>query len=623
MSLSPSSQSSSEGSPVETVRDDVRNVAIIAHVDHGKTTLVDWLLRQSRVFRENQVIGDLILDSNALEREKGITILAKNTAVLYKQTRINIIDTPGHADFSGEVERVLNMADGCLLLVDAVDGPMPQTRFVLREALELGLRPIVVVNKVDRPNTRVLRVVEEIQDLFLELVTDADQLDFPVLYAVAREGRAGTDPDDLAPDLGPLFEAIIKHVPAPRVDLSAGFQLLVANIQYDDYLGRSAVGRIARGIVRPADSLVRIDRDGHPRPAKVGQVLAFEGLKRVPLAEARAGDVVVLTGIDDVEIGDTIAAADRVEALPRIEVEEPTVKIGLGVNASPFSGRDGRYSTTRQIRARLYRELETNIALRVEDTDAPDLFVVSGRGELHLAILLETLRREGYEFEVSRPEVITRSVGGRVNEPIEELIIDTFEPHVGAVAESLGRRLGRMTNLHNDGQGNVRLEYRIPTRGLIGFRNTFLTLTRGEGLMASSFVAYEPWYGELPITRNGALVATDNGVATSFGLNNAQGRGNTFIEPGTQVYQGMIVGLSKYPQDIIVNVAKEKKLTNIRAASADIAVRLSPAVEMSLEEVLDFIADDELLEVTPKSLRLRKKLLTQHERLRAKVRTAG
>ena len=605
---------------VPTIRGDVRNVAIIAHVDHGKTTLVDGMLKQSKVFRENQVVGDLILDSSALEREKGITILAKNTAVLYRSTRINVIDTPGHADFSGEVERVLNMADGCLLLVDAVDGPMPQTRFVLRKALELGLKPIVVVNKVDRPNARIARVVEETQDLFLDLATDAEQLDFPIVYTNAREGQASRDPGQPGADLGPLFETILEAIPAPAVDLDGGFQLLVANIHYDDYLGRSAVGRVARGRVRPGDALVRIDRRGQVWPEKAGQVLAFEGLKRVPLEEARAGDIVVITGLDRVEIGDTVASADAPEALPRIEVEEPTVKLALGVNTSPFGGREGRYSTTRQIRARLYRELETNIALRVEDTDGPDVFVVSGRGELHLAILLETLRREGYEFEVSRPEVITRVAGGKVHEPVEHLTIDTLEKHVGAVTEQLGRRLARMTNLHNDGAGNVRLEYRIPTRGLIGFRSLFLTLTRGDGLMSSVVVGYEPWYGELGSLRSGALVATDGGVATTYGLSVAQGRGITFVEPGTRAYEGMIVGLSKYPQDVVVNVAKEKKLTNVRSSTADIAVRLTPAAQLSLEEALDFIADDELLEVTPQSVRLRKKLLTMHDRSRARAR---
>ena len=599
-------------------RDDIRNIAIIAHVDHGKTTLVDGMLKQSRVFRENQVVGSLIMDSNALEREKGITILAKNTAILFRNTRINVIDTPGHADFSGEVERVLRMADGCLLLVDAVDGPMPQTRFVLRKALELGLKPILVVNKIDRPNNRVHKVVEETQDLFLDLVTDAEQLEFRVVYTNAREGTATLDPETPGTDLVPLFDTILESIPAPLVDPDGGFQLLVANIYYDDYVGRSAVGRIARGRIRPSDNVLRIDRDGSSIPAKPSQVLAFEGLKRVQLEEARAGDIVVLTGLEGIEIGDTVTSIDQPEALPRIEIEEPTVKIGFGVNTSPFGGKEGKYSTTRQIRARLYKELETNIALRVDDTETPDLFIVSGRGELHLAILLETLRREGFEFEVSRPEVITKYIGGQLCEPIEQLTVETMEQYVGPVTETLGRRLARMTNLFNDGSGTVRIEYKIPTRGLIGFRNLFLSLTRGDGLMGSVMVGYEPWYGELNNLRMGAIIATDEGVATAFGLNIAQGRGTTFIEPQTRVYTGMLVGLGKYQRDDVVNVCKEKKLTNIRAASADVAVRLTPAVKFSLEESLDFIADDELLEITPQSLRLRKRLLSPHERARAR-----
>jgi GTP-binding protein len=599
-------------------REDVRNIAIIAHVDHGKTTLVDGMLKQSRVFRDNQAVGSLIMDSNALEREKGITILAKNTAILYKQTRINVIDTPGHADFSGEVERVLNMADGCLLLVDAVDGPMPQTRFVLRKALDLGLQPIVVVNKIDRPNNRIMKVVEETQDLFLDLATHADQLVFPVVFTNARDGTATLDPDSPGTDLGPLFETIIHSIPAPLGNPDGGFQLLVANIYYDDYVGRSAVGRIARGRVHPTDPLVRIDRECRSVAVKPGQVLAFEGLKRVPLEEGRAGDIVVLTGLEGIEIGDTVASPDFPEALPRIEIEEPTVRLSLGVNTSPMGGKEGKFSTTRQIRARLYRELETNIALRVDDTDAADVSSVSGRGELHLAILLETLRREGYEFEVSRPEVITKSIGGQVNEPVESLTVETTELHVGAVTENLGRRLARMTNLHNDGKGTVRIEYRIPTRGLIGFRSTFLTLTRGEGLMGSVMVGYEPWYGDLGSLRMGAIVATDSGTSTAFGLAVAQGRGSTFIEPGTRVYEGMVVGLGKYPREDTINVCKEKKLTNMRAASADIAVRLTPPVKFSLEESLDFLEDDELLEVTPKSLRLRKRFLSRHDRARVR-----
>ena len=602
------------------MRSDLRNVAIIAHVDHGKTTLVDGLLKQSNTFRPNQEVGDLILDSNALEREKGITILAKNTAINYRGVKINIIDTPGHADFSGEVERVLNMADGCLLLVDAVDGPMPQTKFVLRKALELKLKPVVVINKMDRPNARPDHVLGAIQDLFLELATDADQLDFEVIYANARDGRASRDPDTLSSTLVPLFDTILETIPAPEVDLAGGFQMLVANISYDEYRGRAAIGRVARGAVRAGDPLVRIDAQGQVWTQRASQLFAFEGLKRVPLEEARAGDIVIITGLDEVNIGDTVACADAPDSLPRIEIEEPTVKITLGVNTSPFSGKEGKFSTSRQLRSRLYRELETNIALRVEDSDAADEFLVSGRGELHLAILLETMRREGYEFQVSRPEVITREEDGVVMEPVEDLVIDTTEQYIGPLTEHLAQRLGVMTNLHNDGSGNVRLEYRIPTRGLIGFRSAFLTTTRGDGIMGSQLAGFERWRGELISSRNGALVATDSGVATTYGLSNAQERGFTFIDPVTMVYEGMIVGEARYPTDTLINVCKEKKLTNIRSSTSDIAIKLTPRVDMSLEESMEFVGPDELLEITPQSIRLRKKLLTIEERAKARKR---
>jgi GTP-binding protein len=604
------------------VRDELRNVAIIAHVDHGKTTLVDGLLKQSNTFRPNQEVGELILDSNALEREKGITILAKNTAIHYRGVKINIIDTPGHADFSGEVERVLNMADGCLLLVDAVDGPMPQTKFVLRKALEIGLKPVVVVNKMDRPNARPAAVMDFVQDLFLELVTDAEQLEFEVIYTNARDGRAGLDPDNLSDTLVPLFETILRAIPAPRVDMTSGFQMLVANISYDEYRGRAAIGRVARGMVRSGDPLVRIDAKGQVWPQRASQLFAYDGLKRIPVDEARAGDIVIITGLDDANIGDTVATAESPVALPRIEIEEPTVKITLGVNTSPFNGREGKYCTSRQLRARLYRELETNIALRVEDSDSADEFLLSGRGELHLAILLETLRREGYEFHVSRPEVITHERDGVVVEPVEDLAIETTETYIGPLTEHLAQRLGVMTNLHNDGAGNVRLEYRIPTRGLIGFRSAFLTTTRGDGIMGSQLAGFEPWRGELVSSRNGALVATDSGTATTYGLNNAQERGFTFVDPQTQVYEGMVVGESRYPHDVLVNVCKEKKLTNIRSSTADVAIKLTPKVDLSLEESLEFVGPDELLEITPQSIRLRKKLLTAEERGKAKKRAS-
>ena len=595
----------------------LRNVCIIAHVDHGKTTLVDGLLKQSNVFRANQDVGELIMDSNALEREKGITILAKNTAITYRDLKINIIDTPGHADFSGEVERVLNMADGCLLLVDASEGPMPQTRYVLRKAFEAGLHPIVVINKVDRTNRRPAEVLELTQDLFLELATDAEQLDFPVLYAIGRDGRAGFDPDDLAPDLTPLFETILEHVPPPAGEAEGPFQLLVASLDYDPHLGRIALGRLVRGSVGPGDTVVRLSGDGTEERSRVSQVFVSEGLKRVAVERASAGEIVAIAGVADVQIGDTLADPEAPIALERLSIDEPTVRMTFGVNTSPFAGREGRWCTSRQLRARLWRELETNVALRVDETDSADVFLVSGRGELHLAILVETMRREGYEFQVSRPEVITREQDGRIVEPVEHLVIDTMEEYLGPVNEALGKRQAQLQNVHNDGRGNMRLEFTIPTRGLIGFRQVFLTATRGNGVMASRLLGYEPWAGDINPTRNGALVAWETGTATTYGLANAQERGVTFIEPGTAVYEGMIVGLHSREDDLAVNVCKEKKQTNIRSSNSEIAVRLTPATRLSLEQALDLIGDDELVEVTPAGFRLRKRLLSLEERRKA------
>jgi GTP-binding protein len=603
-----------------SVRADLRNIAIIAHVDHGKTTLVDAMLKQSNIFRANQAVGELIMDSNALEREKGITILAKNTAISYRDITINIIDTPGHADFSGEVERVLNMADGCLLLVDAVDGPMPQTRFVLTKALELNLKPLVVINKVDRPSARPDVVLSMVQDLFLELATHEDQLEFEVIYTNAREGHAGATPTDLSPSLVPLFDAILAHIPPPKADMSGGFQMLVTAISYDDYRGRTGIGRVARGIYTPGESLVVINEDGAALAQRGSQVFHFQGLQRVPAEVASAGDIVLITSLEGVQIGDTVASAQAPEALPRLEVEQPTVQMTFGVNTSPLAGRDGKFLTSRQIRARLWRELETNVALRVEETDSADVFLVSGRGELHLSILVETMRREGYEFEVSRPQAITREVHGKTQEPIEALVIDTAEEFVGALTEQLASRQAQMTNLENDGAGRVRLEYSIPTRGLIGFRNAFLTLSRGEGQMSSLVHGFEPMRGPLQATRNGSLIASEGGSAVTFGLANAQGRGQTFIDPGTDVYEGMVVGLHIREDDLAVNVCKEKKMTNIRSSTSDIAVRLTPPVKFSLEESLDFLASDELLEVTPKVYRIRKRLLSANDRARARKR---
>jgi len=601
----------------QTHRDDIRNIAIVAHVDHGKTSLVDAMLKQSKVFRDNQQVGQFIMDQNVLEREKGITILAKNTAVIYKDVKINIIDTPGHADFSGEVERVVNMADGCLLLVDSVEGPMPQTKFVLRQALMKGLKPIVVINKIDRSSSRIDEVVRATQDLFLELVTNADQLDFPVLYASARDGTAVTEPGAEGKDLVPLFECILQQVPPPTIE-DGPFQMLVCSLDYDSYKGKIAIGRISRGKVSPHDIVVTIDRDGNITQHEVAQVFTYLGLNRLEVEEAQAGDIVAITGLKKVSIGETIASPERPEALPGIDITEPTVKMTMGVNTSPFAGREGRFCTSRQLRERLYHELETNIALQVHDTDSADVFMVAGRGELHLAILIETIRREGYEFQVSKPEAITKVVDGKLLEPVEALTIDTREEYIGALSEILSKRQAQLTNMHNDGKGNVRMEFRIPTRGLIGFTNAFLTATRGESIMNTLFLGYEPWYGDIASDRNGALVSAANGVAVTYGLNHAQGRGITFIEPGTHVYEGMIVGLNSRLQDMAVNVCKEKKQTNVRSSTSDIAVKLTPAVKLSLEQALDFIKDDELVEITPKSLRLRKKLLTQAGRLKAR-----
>jgi GTP-binding protein len=600
----------------------LRNVAIIAHVDHGKTTLVDGLLKQSNVFRDPNAAGSLILDSNDLERERGITILAKNTAVTYHGVKINIIDTPGHADFGGEVERVLNMADGCLLLVDAVEGPMPQTRTVLARALERGLRPIVVINKVDRPASRIDEAMERLQDLFLELATDADQLEFPVLFAIARDGRAGTEPavDALAPDLRPLFETIVREVPPPEVDPHGPAQMLVASIDYDPHRGRIAIGRIQRGTIHVGDTLLHLTPDGEETRQKITALTIFDGLKRVEVDEAGAGEIVALAGFPEAKIGATLTDPEAPEALPAIAIEEPTLRLTFGVNTSPFSGREGQYSTSRQLGERLNRELETNLSLRVEPTEQPDVFAVSGRGELHLSVLIETMRREGYEFQVSRPEVITKTIDGVVHEPVEQLVIDTTEDLVGTVSDLVGGRRARLTNMVNDGRGAVRLEYTIPTRGLIGLRNAFLTATRGNGVLASRLLGFEPWQGPIASSRSGPLVATESGVALSHGLANAQERGVTFIEPQTPVYEGMIVGQQPRQGDLPVNVCRAKKLTNMRASTKDIAIGLTPPVILSLEQALDFLADDELLEVTPQTWRLRKRYLTQDERAKMRKR---
>jgi len=599
-----------------TRRTDLRNIAIIAHVDHGKTTLVDGLLKQSHIFRDPDAAGTLIMDSNDIERERGITILSKNTAIAYHDIKINILDTPGHADFGGEVERVLNMADGCLLLVDAAEGPMPQTRTVLAQALQLGLRPIVVINKIDRTDARIPEVIELVNDLFLDLAIDDAQLEFPIIYAIGRAGRAGLTPETLADDLIPLLDTILEVVPAPEVEIDGPFQMLVTSLDYDSHRGRIAIGRIHRGRVHMGEMIALVDEqaEGTPR-LRVSSLMTFVGLAKKEIEEALAGDLIAITGFADARIGSTLTDPEAPEALPAVAIEEPTLKLTFGVSTSPFSGRDGQFSTSRQLGDRLYRELETNLSLRVTPTEQADVFSIAGRGELHLSVLIETMRREGYEFQVSRPEVITRRDDtGQIYEPIEHLVINVPEEFVGGVTELTGSRKARMTDMVNDGRGHVRLEFSIPTRGLIGLRNAVLTATKGNGIMSSRLIDFEPWMGTISQNRSGALVASEGGVALAFGLANAQERGVTFIEPGTEVYEGMIVGQNPRPTDLAVNICRAKKLTNMRSSNADISVRLTPPTLFSLEQSLDFLQDDELLEVTPKAYRLRKRFLTQDER---------
>ncbi len=585
---------------------DIRNLAIIAHVDHGKTTLVDALLKQGQVFQAHQQVGSLIMDTNPLERERGITILAKNASISYGGIRINIIDTPGHADFGGEVERVMNMADGCLLLVDAVDGPMPQTTYVLRQALQQNVTPMVVINKIDRPEARVAEVVEMVQDLFLEVATNAEQLDFPVLYASAREGYATTSLDEPGSDMQPLFEAILDSVPPPTGNPGAPLQMLVAALDYDNHLGQVAVGRITNGTLRLRDEVALLGRGAEPTSHIVERIFVFRGMKRTEVTEAHTGDIVAITGPEGVSIGDTIASLESPEALPSIDINEPTVRMTFGVSTSPFMGREGDHCTSRNLHERLMRELRTNVSLRVETTPSPDVFVVSGRGELHLSILVETMRREQFEFQVSRPAPVTKVIAGRVHEPYEILNITTHEEYVGVLTEHLSANMGRLRDMRYHEDGYVNLEYKIPTRGLIGFNPFFLRTTRGDGVKSSTFTSYEPMEGEIQSQRSGVLVASEGGVAVTYGLLNAQGRGDTFIDPGTKVYAGMIVGSHRREGDIEINVCKEKKLTNIRSSTADVAKRLKSTVRMSLEEALAFISDDELVEVTPQNLRPRK-----------------
>ena len=596
--------------------ENIRNLAIIAHVDHGKTTLVDALLKQGKVFRSHQQVGALIMDTNPLERERGITILAKNASVSYGDVRINIIDTPGHADFSGEVERVMNMADGCLLLVDAVDGPMPQTTYVLRQALQQNVTPMVVINKIDRPEARTAEVVTMIQDLFLELATEVEQLDFPVLYASARDGYATADPGIPGTDMQPLFDAIVKSVPPPSGDIAAPLQMLVAALDYDNYLGQVSVGRISNGTLRMRDDVALLGRDGEISTHNIERIFVFRGMERVEVPEAYAGDIVAVSGLDGVSIGDTITSTENPEALPTIDINEPTVRMTFGVSTSPFMGKEGIHCTSRNLHERLMRELRTNISLRVDTTSSPDVFVVAGRGELHLSILVETMRREQFEFQVSRPSPVTKMIDGKEYEPYEILNITTHEQYVGELAEYLSTHLAQLRNMRYDDNGYVDLEYKIPTRGLIGFNAFFLQTTRGVGVKSSFFTSYEPMEGEIKSQGGGVLVASEGGTAVTYGLLNAQGRGDTFIDPGIMVYEGMIVGSHRREGDIEINVCKQKKLTNVRSSTADIAKRLNATMRMSLEEALAFISDDELLEVTPLNLRLRKAELSAHDRKR-------
>jgi len=598
------------------LREDVRNVAIIAHVDHGKTTLVDCLLRQSGTFRDNQAMGERVMDSNDLERERGITIYAKNTAIKYNDITINIIDTPGHADFGGEVERVLRMVDGVLLLVDAVEGPMLQTKFVLTKSLQLNLKPIVVINKIDRPNSRITAVINEVFDLFVDLGATDEQLDFPIVYASAKEGYATLDLDDNNPNINPLLETIIQKVPMPPGNTEAPFQMQVMTIDYNDYLGRMAIGRIHRGVVHLNDNVTRILNDGKIINGKVTKLYGYMGLGKKEIDEAKAGDIVALAGLEDVQIGETITDPEHPEALPPITVEEPTLEMNFMVNTSPFAGTEGTFVTSRNLRERLEKELQSNVALKVDFPDKDDVFLVKGRGELHLSILIETMRRQGYEFAVSKPQAVLKIINGKTFEPIEQLFIDVHEDYLGTIMEKLGRRKGDMVNMHHEGTGNVRLEYRIPARGLIGFQAEFITDTRGSGIMHHTFLDYEEFKGEVQTRRNGSLIAKEPGTATAYAIENLQDRSTLFVEPTDPVYEGMIVGENSRENDMVVNPCKKKHLTNMRSSTSDEATQLKTVKRMSLEQAIEFIKDDELVEVTPKSIRLRKRILVELERRR-------
>ncbi|HLB05620.1 MAG TPA: translational GTPase TypA [Thermodesulfobacteriota bacterium] len=598
------------------LRKDIRNIAIIAHVDHGKTTLVDGMLRQSGIFRANEALTERVMDSNDLEKERGITILAKNTSIRYKDTKINIVDTPGHADFGGEVERILKMVDGVLLLVDAFEGPMPQTKFVLRKSLNLGLKPIVVINKIDRPDSRPEDVVDMVFDLFVELNASDDQLDFPIVYASAKQGIAKRELDEESKNLEPLFDSIVKSIPLPPGDADAPLQMLATTLDYNDFLGRLAIGRVFKGRIKAGSPVSVVRKDGSITKSKITKLFAFEGLTRAEIAEAAAGEIVALAGLEDVQIGETIADFENPTALPPIHVDEPTLSMNFIVNNSPFAGREGKFVTTRNLADRLQKELRTNVSLRVEETGSTDSYKVSGRGELHLSILIETMRREGFELQVSKPEVILKNINGQVHEPIEHLVIDVDEVFMGSVIEKIGLRKGEMADMVNDGKGHVRIEFLIPARGLIGFRGEFMTDTKGSGVMNHTFHDYQPYKGEIGGRRNGVLIAHEDGEATAYALWNLEDRGIMFVEPGAKLYPGMIIGQHSRDSDLVVNPCKKKQLTNMRASGADEAIRLTPPIRLSLEQALEYIEDDELVEVTPKTIRLRKKYLNPEERKR-------
>lgn len=599
------------------IRENIRNIAIIAHVDHGKTTLVDGMFRQGGVFRENQRVQERVMDSNDLERERGITILAKNTGIQYGDYKINIVDTPGHADFGGEVERVLTMVDGVLLLIDAFEGPMPQTKFVLRKALELGLKPIVVINKMDRPDARPYDVLDLTLDLFIDLGADDDQLEFPVVYASAREGMAWVDLGGVGTDLRPLFEMIIRHVPAPYLEEDGPLQMVVSTIDYDEYVGRIAIGKIHRGSMRVNQQAALCKTTGEVLSGKLVRIYTYEGLKRIEQAEAAWGEIVAVVGLENVNIGDTVATAECPEPLPFVKIDEPTMTMEFSTNTSPFCGQEGDYVTSRHLRSRLLRELESNVALRVEETDSPDTFKVSGRGELHLSILIETMRREGYELMVSKPNVIFKTIDGKKQEPYEMAMIDIPEECMGVVMEKLGIRKGEMVNMKTQSNGALRLEFLVPARGLIGYRNEFMTDTKGNGILNHAFHSYGAIKGDIPARNRGSLVSYETGEATTYGIFNAQDRGVIFIEPGMSVYIGMVVGENSRENDLIVNVCKKKKLDNMRSSGSDEALILTPPRILTLEQALNFITDDELLEVTPKNLRIRKRELDEKTRRRA------